>query len=151
MAERNESDDDTEFNPLIDADESGSEASSADGGSERFVELRQALVHQRDEIDNLKDVIESLKESISSIEEAIERRDQQIDILRNTARRLRFQADSNDARMRRNNTFFDAARRKFLEGWNGDMAIINSADLDHLAFLAHILDLPPTPRNEVRA
>ena len=137
--------DDTEFNPLLDAEESEGDESerSAEDGTERYLELRQALIHQRDEIDNLK-------ESVASLEETIERRNQEVDILRNATRRLRFQADTQGAQRRRNQTFFDATRRKFLEGWNGDMAVINSADLDHLAFLSHILDLPPFGEDEVR-
>lgn len=129
-------DDDPEFNPLIDFedDEEESEDEETDIMS-AFIELRQLVVNQRDEIDGLKD-------SLANLETKLDEKNAQLDIVRNNLRRMRFQSDSQGAQNRRNASFFDASRRKFLEGWNGDMQVLQSADLEHLAFLAHILDLP---------
>ena len=138
--------DDPEFNPLIDVedeeDDSDDEVDEASELLSAVLELRQFVVNQRDEIDNLKD-------GVANLEAKVEDKNSQIDILRNNLRRIRFQSDSQGALNRRNNSFFDAARRKFLEGWNGDMKVIQSADLEHLAFLAHILALPSFGKDEV--
>lgn len=45
-------------------------------------------------------------------------------------------------RRRRNDSFHLAVRRKFLEAWNGDLAALQDVKLEHLAFLAHLMDLP---------
>lgn len=140
-----EVEDDPEFNPLIDAEDEDESDEEIDEDSELLsivLELRQVVVNQRDEIDTLKD-------GLASLETRIDEKNSQIDILRNNLRRIRFQSDTQGALNRRNNAFFDAARRKFLEGWNGDMQVIQSADLEHLAFLSHVLDLPAFTKDEV--
>ena len=126
---------DEEYNPLIDEAESASDGSSEPDLEETVMALNQRLVNLRDHIQNLTD-------AIAEMEEREKEHMHHVEVLRNTVRRLRFSQNSNGERFRRDNSFFDASRRKFLSRWDGNIEYITQASAEHLGFLAAVIDLP---------
>lgn len=132
-----DTDQDLDYNPLIDdvATENASDESSQDTDvEEEILALKQRLINTLDRIGDLEGVIEEMETRERELKDSVE-------ILRTTVRRLRFQNQPGD-RLRRDNSFFDAARRKFLNRWDGNMEYLSAAQPEHLGFLAALIDLP---------
>lgn len=131
-------DSDHDFNPMLDevaTDQSSSESEL--DTEEQIMDLRQLVVNLRDQINEMARIIIDFERKEGERESSIE-------VLRNTVRRLRFTQTQNveNIRARRDNSFFDAVRRKFLNNWQGDIEYITKAQPEHLAFLAALVDLP---------
>lgn len=131
---------DQDFNPLIDevqTDNGSSNSESSFSVEEQIIDLRQLVV-------NLREQIHEMAEVIGEFERKQEERETTIEVLRNTVRRLRFSATNSPdvARVRRDASFVDAARRKFLNRWDGQMDYFSNVQPEQLAFLAAVIDLP---------
>lgn len=126
---------DTEYNPLIDDEQEASSQDSDESLQEEVLALKQRLVNTQDRVTDLEGVLESMELKERELRDSV-------DILRGTLRRLRFANQRPNERFRRDNSFFDAARRKFLTRWDGNMEYLASANPEHLGFLAILLDLP---------
>lgn len=61
--------------------------------------------------------------------------------LRGLIRRLRFSNETRESKNRRDSTFFDGARRRLLQFWDGDPNAFNSVQPPQLAFLLLLLDI----------
>ena len=130
---------DHDFNPLIDeaqTDNGSATTESSISVEEQVMDLRQMVV-------NLREQILELNEVVADFERKQEEKDASIEILRNSVRRLRFANNSPDStRARRDASFVDAARRKFLNRWDGQMEYFSTVQPEHLGFLAAVIDLP---------
>lgn len=61
--------------------------------------------------------------------------------LRGLVRRLRFSHEMRESKSRRDSTFFDGARRRLLQFWDGDPNAFNTVQPPQLAFLLLLLDI----------
>ena len=79
---------------------------------------------------------------LNVVENRLNNQQTEMETLRMLLRKMRFEHES---KYRRDSTFYDGARRRLLQFWDGNPAAFNDVPPAQLAFLLILLDANPKP------
>lgn len=118
--------------------------STTDEDDSTYHDIQDDVKTLKDDLEETQKLIVAMSRANREKNEQIEELKNQVDILRNTVRRLRFQMDGGSRAHSgiRDSSFYASFRRHFCENYLDSMRMIGEYEPHQLVFLGHILNLP---------